>query len=997
MSVRWRLVLLLTACVSAAHTAGFAEPGQSAAGPRATFRGVAFDERLPGDPVLLPALPGSVAGLPPLVARITIDLAALSASDLTTVLADLDRRLNAYTERRVSVVVSLGPFPDSDDQVEAWRQSIRIVAGHGLGKVAGYQIGAVAATAPAPAIDRYVFLLKIASVQLRAVNADALVLEGLVPASLDEWQGRVYAAGAAPYLDGVAIDGRWSGGDEDAFRASVDRLSATIARTDPASVIVLGPTALPETAAAAALRFFEAQMRALGTAVRMTSYAGGPASIRSALTVAARDADLHGGALVALDERASGLRLSRGSTDVTAGVPHRLLFSTSSFATFLIYGGVPGATPLDVEVSITAAAAPQVRDPLTGAVTKPARVEMLEGTRVRLTVPVAAHPLVIDFNAGATDRTTDSVDVRKQALPSVAEIIARYQQEQAAQDGALARFTAHMRQEQHFHPSAADPAWNIVTENRMFVDHGVVEWEELSFALNGATWTANRPSFPLVQPEKVLSLPLDLRLGRDYTYRLDGVETVMGRPAYVVRFEPAEETQALYRGTVWIDREQYVRLKVQAVEAHLRGMVVSNDETQTFSVAGQLQGRAVWLLDRLTSKQMFLIAGRTVLVEREARLSDVVLNPDDFDAERAAARASNRIMYRDTDQGLRYLVKRGESRVVSNELTTSTKAFALGVQVDPSFDYPLPIGGLDILDFNFLHKNLQFALLFAGVFGAGNIQRPNLWGGRFDASVDFFWLAVKSNDSVFDAQGELTAERVRHIPASTGLNLGFQATAFQKLVGHYELKYDAYSRDPKTAADFAPPSSAATEGAGLSYEYRRGGYSVIGNATRYRRTAAAPWGPAGDRESAPLSYTKYDLGASKDFVFNTFHTIHLNGAYFGGDQLDRFSMYQFGLFDSTRMHGVPSAVRFADLAMFRGSYSFNLFNQYRVDLFVDHARGRGVASGEPWVPVTGLGLGLNLRTPRNTILRVDLGRSFLPESYRAAGSTVLQVMLLKPL
>ena len=111
--------------------------------------------------------------------------------------------------------------------------------------------------------------------------------------------------------------------------------------------------------------------------------------------------------------------------------------------------------------------------------------------------------------------------------------------------------------------------------------------------------------------------------------------------------------------------------------------------------------------------------------------------------------------------------------------------------MDPSFDYPLPIGGLDILDFNFLNKNLQFALLFAGVFGAGNIQRPNLWGGRFDASVDFFWLAVKSNDSVFDARGELTAERVRHLPASTGLNLGFQATAFQKLVGHYELKYDA--------------------------------------------------------------------------------------------------------------------------------------------------------------------------------------------------------------
>jgi len=977
-----------------APSIGFAAPGQASSAPRASFRGIAFDERLDADPVLLPALSPASARLPPLIARIALDLAALSTDRIPATLADLDRRLNAYADRRVPVVLSLGAFPDGDDQVETWRQSLRTLAEHGSGKVAAYQIGAVAA--PAPAVDRYVFLLKVASVQLRAVDAGALVLEGQVPASFDEWQGRVYAAGAAPYIDGIAVDGPSSAGDDDGFRVSVGRLAAAIERADPASVVVLGPVGLPAGSDAAARRFFEAQMRSLGTAVRVTSYAAGPAGIRAALTVAARSADLHGGALVALDERAAALRLSRAGVDVTAAVPHRLLFNTSSFATFLIYGGLSDGTPLDVDVSVTAATAPQIRDPLTGAVSKPSRVQIREG-RVSLTVPAAAHPLVVDFNAGATDRATDTTDVRTNTLPSVAEIVARYQQAQAAQDGALATYVAHLRLEQHFHPTPAEPAWNIVTENRLFVERGTVEWEELSFALNGATWTANRPSFPLVQPEKVLSLPLELRLGRDYSYRLDGVDTVMGRPAYVVRFEAVEAREARYRGTVWIDRELYVRVKVQAVESNLTGMVVSNDETQIYAQVGDVQGRPIWLLDRLTSKQMFLIAGRTVLVEREAHLTDLVLNPADFEIERAAARAGNRIMYRDTDQGLRYLVKRGDARVVSNDLTTSTKAFAIGVQVDPSFDYPLPIGGIDILDFNFLDKNLQFALLFAGVFGAGNIQRPNLWGGRFDASVDFFWLAVKSNDSTFDASGELTAERVRHLPASTGLNLGFQATAFQKLVGHYELRYDAYSRDPEAAEDFAPPSSALTHGIGLGYEYRRGGYSLVGNVMRHHRTSAEPWGPAADRVVSPASFTKYDLGASKDFIFATFHTIHLNGAYFGGDQLDRFSMYQFGLFDGARMHGVPSAVRFGELVMFRGSYSFNLFNQYRIDLFVDHARGRSAESGAPWVPVTGLGLGLNLRTPHNTILRVDLGRSFLPESFRGAGSTVLQVMLLKPL
>ena len=142
---------------------------------------------------------------------------------------------------------------------------------------------------------------------------------------------------------------------------------------------------------------------------------------------------------------------------------------------------------------------------------------------------------------------------------------------------------------------------------------------------------------------------------------------------------------------------------------------------------------------------------------------------------------------------------------------------------------------------------------------------------------------------------------------------------------------------------------------------------------------------------------KYDLGLSKDFTFATFHTIHLNGTYFGGQRLDRFSMYQFGLFDATRMHGVPSAVRFGELGMFRGSYSFNLFEQYRLDLFVDHASGRDPQGDNVWRQVTGTGIRLNLRAPRNTILQVDFGKSLLPDVYRGAGSTVLQILLLKPL
>jgi hypothetical protein len=139
------------------------------------------------------------------------------------------------------------------------------------------------------------------------------------------------------------------------------------------------------------------------------------------------------------------------------------------------------------------------------------------------------------------------------------------------------------------------------------------------------------------------------------------------------------------------------------------------------------------------------------------------------------------------------------------------------------------------------------------------------------------------------------------------------------------------------------------------------------------------------------------VSASKDFFFKLFHKIHLNGAYFGGRDLDRFSMYQFGLFDDTRVHGVPSSgVRFGELAMARGSYSFNVLEQYRIDVFLERAFGRDTRQDE-WQKLTGTGLGLNLRAPWSTILRAEIGKSFLPPSREATGSTVVQILLLKPL
>jgi hypothetical protein len=708
----------------------------------------------------------------------------------------------------------------------------------------------------------------------------------------------------------------------------------------------------------------------------------------------------------ALDPVGVGLRLTIAQEDVTATLGHRLLFDTRTFSTYLVYGGELAAAPLGLSLTLAVEGVPGVHDLLSGARAAVTGYKRDAATgKIEATVPLTGRPMLVDFNEGALDLLTESTEVSARRQLSIVEIIARHQQAQLAQDVLVHNYSAAARMRQYFRPAVTDAGYDVVTENRYFVEGSAVEWEELSFSVNGARWETDRPPFPLLQPEKVLSLPLQLRFDEGYTYHLRGIERVDGFDCYVVQFEPTRKDSALYRGTIWIDQRTFARIRVQALQGGLAAPVVSNEETLHYGYVTTIENQPIFLFTGLSAKQIVLVAGRNLLVEKDVTFSGFLVNDAGFGAIRDAARASDRIMFRETAAGLRYYVKVGDHRVINESPTSRVKALAMGVYLDPSYAFPLPIFGINYLNFSVGGSNqTQLALLFGGVLAAGNIQRPKLGSTRLNASLDFFAIAAPSSDRVYGPRGEAESERVLTWPLSTGINLGWQITSFQRATLQYQLRFDAYVRDRTTSATFQTPSSTLTNGIGAAWEYRRGGYNFLVNSAWYARSGWEDWGSttlaaeAGPSAADARTYIKYSFSVSKDILVGLFQKFYINTAWFGGRDLDRFVQYQFGMFDDTRIHGVPaSGVRFGELAMLRGSYSFNVFEQYRLDLFLEHAWGRTDTLDRDWQPIPGVGVAVNFRAPWNTILRAEFGKSLLPDRYGGLGSTTLQVLFLKPL
>ena len=291
----------------------------------------------------------------------------------------------------------------------------------------------------------------------------------------------------------------------------------------------------------------------------------------------------------------------------------------------------------------------------------------------------------------------------------------------------------------------------------------------------------------------------------------------------MVDFAPAGRGEGgkLYQGSVWVDRQLYARLRTRAVQTGLEGEVISNEETMEYTPIDAMGQPAPWSAEsfilplRLVAQQILSVVNATTVVERETLLTDVRINGPDFE-ERARSAESDLTMVRDTEQGLRYLVKdespaSGWSRRASTPASSSCPAASSMTTPSTSRSpwaasttSPSTSGG-----------RAAAQRLLRRRPADRQLAEPRLFGSKFDFGGDLFALAFPFADTVLPNDDEMQEEEVEKRPASFGLKLG-------RPLGNFitRLEYDAlsphYGDTDDTADTFVLPGDNLTHSVELA-------------------------------------------------------------------------------------------------------------------------------------------------------------------------------------
>ena len=609
--------------------------------------------------------------------------------------------------------------------------------------------------------------------------------------------------------------------------------------------------------------------------------------------------------------------------------------------------------------------------------------------------------------------TKEAISVQTERGITVEEIIRNHQAYKSFQESIQPRYVARNATKLRFTLEGGEAIEATIAGDYFSEPHGRADWVWQDFLINGVKWKYGRiPELPLIQPEKVTQLPLDIHLTNEYRYQLVRQVDVNGYHTYEVRFEPPPNAPAglpLYRGTVWIDTRTWTRIRITMIQLNLTGEVLSNEERVDFEpfaraartplsssdVAGTDPREIVWLPLEVAAQQVVSAAGRANVVLRQTMFSDFRIDPSDFDQRHQVAAMSDARIVRETEQGMRYVEKNAAGERVVKEGFNTARTFMLGgVHHDSGLDYPvLPLGGIDYFNFDWHKSGIQTNVLFAGVLLTANATHPNVGNTRTNVGADFFGIAVPTTNSMYRFGVEQKGEAVKSLPTNLTLRAGHPFLTFGKVDVSLGLSHVTYQRAEDTAPSFAVPSDTFIISPQIQAQYSRWGYTVAGFYDYYRRTTWKPWGILSEYNPNQKTFADFGAELAKSFYLPKFQRIGVELNYLDGQRLDRFGKYELGFFGSQRIHGIRSgSVRAEKAILGHLTYGFVFSDQLRLEAFYDHGLLTDRLAGYHHEPFQGVGIAGQTVGPYGTLLRLDIGKTI---GRNAQSGFVANVVFLK--
>ena len=608
--------------------------------------------------------------------------------------------------------------------------------------------------------------------------------------------------------------------------------------------------------------------------------------------------------------------------------------------------------------------------------------ELKGGKALTLDLSRGSLAVVLTPAERAQGATKAAVDVGAVRGLTADEIIARERAWEASQREKFKTYTALMDTSLIFRVAEFQNSIDLAIRGPFFWERGKPpDWRWDEFFLNGVRWKGRTiPKLPILEPDKVTSLPLEIRLSEEYEYELSGETELDGRPAYRVDFRPKAEVgdKPIYRGRAWIDRETFALLRRESIQLNLKGDTLSNVQTEYYrAVPGAPE---VVLPLEIRANQVFSTAGRTTMVTRYIQMSEVSIDPPDFEARLAEAYKSNAQMVRDTDQGLRYLVpdpEAPENRIVESKMTRRSLFGLAGAFYQRSADYPVPLLGVQYFDFDLFGKNKQLSVFFAGALLFGNFTDPSFLGSRFDLGADVFGVAFPFVEQNYVDGEEVLSERIKHLPEFFQVNLGRPLGTYLKASVGLSAQWDNYQRDDDTGPEFVTPVDTWTYGAELRLTWNQNGYNLAVKNGFFTRANWQPWGNPATSGYDPdqKDYWKLSVDLRKTFHFAEFRRLAVAATYFNGAHLDRFSQWDFGPFGPSRLYGFPGgSVRANSAGVLNLSYGLNIENVVRFEVGYDQAIVTAPQSGYQNTYFSGAGVTTSFNGPwDSTRIRCEAG------------------------